>query len=209
MLLRGGVLPLGQGVPIQTNATWRSWDQALEGDGWTKVDFDDRGWARAVDLGPLGTAPWGRLASGAQSPSERFRVPEGFTIETVASPAVTGSVVAFTFDPDGRPCVSIERGPDRPAVRRRQDGRFDRRQPITPEMSNCQGLSFIRGHLYAVGNGPRGPGLYRLDDEDSDGVFEKAELIRDTKGAWASTGRTRWSWAPTAGFTTTTATTPT
>ena len=44
--LRGGVLPLGQGVPIQTHGTWRSWDRAPEGDGWTKVDFDDRGWAR-------------------------------------------------------------------------------------------------------------------------------------------------------------------
>ena len=55
LLLRGGVLPLGQGVPIQTDATWRSWDQAPEGDGWTKVGFDDRGWARAVDLGPLGS----------------------------------------------------------------------------------------------------------------------------------------------------------
>ncbi len=188
LLLCGGVLPLGQGVPIQTDSTWRSWDRVPAGNGWTKVDFDDRGWARAVDLGPLGSAPWGRLASGVQSPSERFRVPEGFTIETVAQPIVTGSVVAFTFDPDGRPCVSIEGGPIARLFDDDGDGRFDRRQPITPEMSNCQGLSFIRGHLYAVGHGPRGPGLYRLDDGDSDGVFEKAELIRDTEGGMGEHG---------------------
>ena len=188
LLLRGGVLPLGQGVPVQTDATWRSTDQAPEGDGWTKVEFDDRGWARAMDLGPLGSAPWGRLASSAESPSERFRVPEGFTIETVASPAVTGSVVAFTFDPDGRPCVSIEQGPIARLFDDDRDGRFEGGQPITPEMSNCQGLSFIRGHLYAVGNGPKGTGLYRLDDENHDGVFEKPTLIRDTDGGMGEHG---------------------
>ena len=30
-------------------------------------------------------------------------------------------------------------------------------------MRNCQGLSFIRGQLFAVGNGPKGTGLYRLE----------------------------------------------
>src|SRR5208282_6250750 len=74
-------------------------------------EFDDRGWARSLDLGVVGGGPWGRLAFGGEDPSGRFRVPEGFAIETVAQPSVTGSVVAFTFDFDGHPCVSIERGP--------------------------------------------------------------------------------------------------
>ena len=77
-------------------------------------------------------------------------------------------------------------------------------------MSNCQGLSFIRGHLYAVGNGPKGTGLYRLDDPDGDGVFDTTELDprleRRHGRARPARGGPR---ARTAGSTTTTATTPT
>jgi putative heme-binding domain-containing protein len=187
-LVRGGVLPLGQNVPIQTDDTWRSTDRVSERDGWTRVDFDDRGWARALDLGILGIAPWGRLAASVENPSDRFRVPPGFVVETVAGPGVTGSVVAFTFDPQGSPCVSIEGGPIARLFDDDRDGRFDRRLPITPQMKNCQGLSFVRGLLYAVGNGSEGAGLYRLDDADGDGVFEKTELIRRSSGGMGEHG---------------------
>ncbi len=188
LLLRGGVLPLGQGIPIQTNSTWKSAEKVPAGDGWTKVEFDDNAWANALDLGILGSAPWGRLAFGGDNPSERFRVPDGFAMTTVAQPSVTGSVVAFTFDTDGRPCVSMEGGPIARLIDDDHDGHYDRRQPITPQMRNCQGLSFIRGHLYAVGEGPHGTGLYRLSDGDKDGVFEKAELIRQSAGGMGEHG---------------------
>ena len=128
------------------------------GDGWTQVEFDDRGWARAVDLGPLGSAPWGRLASSGESPSERFRVPDGFKIETVASPAVTGSVVAFTFDPDGRPCVSIEQGPIARLFDDDRDGRFDRRQPITTGDEQLPGALVHPGAPLRRGRRPQGDG---------------------------------------------------
>ena len=61
---------------------------------------DDSGWTRAVDLGVLGSGPWGRLVFSGEDLAKRFRVPEGFMIETAAQGSVTGSVVAFTFDPD-------------------------------------------------------------------------------------------------------------
>ena len=115
-LVRGGVLPLGQGVPIHTNSSWKTSGTVPAGDEWTKIAFDDSRWVRAADLGPLGSGPWGALAS-SQDLAERFRVLPGFRIGMVASPSVTGSVVAFTFDPDGVPCVSIEEGTDRPADR--------------------------------------------------------------------------------------------
>ncbi len=188
LLVRGGVLPLGQGVPIQTNSTWRSSQRVPQGEGWTHVEFDDLGWTGAADLGLIGSGPWGRLAFGGEDPSARFRVPEGFAIAAVAQPSVTGSVVAFTFDSDGHPCVSIERGPIARLIDEDHDGRYDSRQAITPQMSNCQGLSFIRGHLYAVGVGPNGTGLYRLTDGDKDGIYEAAELIRRAAGGMGEHG---------------------
>jgi putative membrane-bound dehydrogenase-like protein len=187
LLIRGGVLPLGQGVPVHTDATWRSADRVPAGDDWTKLEFDDTGWSRARDLGPLGVAPWGPLALG-HDPAERFRVPAGFKVETVAAPALTGSVVAFAFDDSGNPCVSIERGPIARLVDADSDGRYDRRVPITPGIENCQGLAFRKGRLYAVGVGPKGPGLYCLDDPDGDGVFDKGELIRGTDGEMGEHG---------------------
>jgi putative heme-binding domain-containing protein len=101
---------------------------------------------------------------------------------------VTGSVVAFTFDPKGIPCVSIERGPIARLIDDDNDGRFDRREIIENQVRNCQGLSFIRGRLFVVGNGLKGTGIYRLGDADHNGVFEECELIRATNGGMGEHG---------------------
>lgn len=180
-LLRGSVLPLGQGVPIHTNAGWKAAAAVPDGKGWTQLDFDDSNWTGLVDLGVLGTGPWGDLAA-VKDASERFQVPQGLKVETVGTAAVTGSVVAFTFDPDGRPCVSIERGPIARLVDDDGDGRFDRRVVIAPQMENCQGLSFIGDALYAVGKGPKHDGLHRLTNPDENGVYRDVEMIREFKG---------------------------
>src|SRR5207249_1137489 len=112
----------------------------------------------------------------------RFRTPEGFRVAMVAAPSVTGSAVSFNFDPQGRPCVGVERGPIVRLVDADRDGRYEDQVVIAPQMNNCQGLAFIRGVLYAVGDGPLDTGLYRLEDADGDGIFEAAELVRATKG---------------------------
>jgi len=176
-LVRGSILPLGQGVPIHTNSSWRTTATVPTGDAWTTVGFDDSKWARAADLGALGTGPWGEIAS-SQDAAQRFRVPKGFQVAMAAAPVVTGSVVAFTFDPSGVPCVSIERGPIARLIDDDKDGRYDRRELIEDQVRNCQGLSFIRGWLFAVGTGPQGAGIYRLGDSNKDGVFEQCELVR-------------------------------
>ena len=187
-LVGGGVLPLGQGAPIHTRTNWKSSDSVPPGDDWKTLAFDDSGWVPPVDLGQLGVGPWGHLALGLSDPAERFTTPEGFKVESVASPMVSGSAVAFTFDPNGAPCLSIERGP---IVRLHDDdgdGRYERRETITPQMSNCQGLYFHKDVLYAVGVGPEKDGLYRLTDPDGDGVFENAELIRGVNGGMGEHG---------------------
>lgn len=187
-LIRGGILPLGQGVPIHTNGTWKAAERVPDGLAWTAVDFDDSSWSRADDLGELGTAPWKRLVTETGDTSARFKVPEGFRITRVAAPAVTGSAVSFAFDPQGLPCVGVERGPIVRLVDADRDGQFEDKAVIAPQMNNCQGFSFIRGVLYAVGDGPERTGLYRLKDADGDGVFEAAELVRATQGGMGEHG---------------------
>ena len=187
LLVRGGILPLGQNVPIHSNSSWRTSATVPPGDGWTKVVFDDSNWQRAQDLGPLGSGPWGHIASGSD-PAGRFHVPEGFKIDMPAAPEVTGSVVAFTFDQNGAPCVSTEQGPISRLIDDDHDGRFDRRQVIETQVRNCQGLAFIRGRLFAVGNGPQGAGIYRLSDADNDGAFEKCELVQAAVGGMGEHG---------------------
>ncbi len=187
-LMAGGVLPLGQVVPIHTNASWKASKTVPGGDAWTRPGFDDATWDAAADLGVVGTEPWAALTLGGGDAGGRFRVPEGFRVAQVAAPGLTGSVVTFTFDQDGAPCVSVERGPVTRLVDADGDGRYEGKVVITPQMSNCQGLYFDVGtdgesvRLWAVGQGPRGTGIHQLQDEDGDGVFEKVLHYVPTDG---------------------------
>ena len=187
-LVSGGVLPLGQGAPVHTNQTWKAVAEVPPGDGWKLAGFDDSAWPAPVDLGEFGVEPWGKLAFGLGDAADRFRPAEGFKVETAGAPEVTGSIVAFTFDANGAPCVSIERGPIARLVDEDGDGRYDGRVEIAPGMSNCQGLHFYRDVLFAVGQGPSEPGLHRLTDEDGDGVYEKVELVRGVDGGMGEHG---------------------
>jgi putative heme-binding domain-containing protein len=187
LLVGGGILPLGQGIPIHTNASWRVAETVPAGEGWTAVGLDESKWVHATDLGAVGIAPWGDLLA-KEDKASRFQVPKGFKVATVAPPGVTGSVVAFNFDPNGAPCLSIERGPICRLIDDNKDGRFDRRDAIETAVTNSQGFTFIGGSLYAVGAGPEGPGLYRLDDANKDGVYEVCKLIRGTDGGMGEHG---------------------
>jgi len=186
-LVRGGVLPLGQGAPIHTDSTWKTALRAGPGDAWAQVGFNDSEWVAARDHGPLGTGPWTGV-SLSQDAAARFRVPEGFRIRVAASPRVTGSVVAFTFDPDGIPCVSVEQGTIARLVDEDKDGQYDRREVIETQVRNCQGLSFIRDRLFVVGHGPKGAGIYCLSDPDPKGIYQNCALIRQSAGGMGEHG---------------------
>ncbi len=186
-LVRGGVLPLGQGAAIHTNSTWKTARSVGPGDAWAQVGFNDSQWVAARDHGPLGTGPWTGV-SLSQDAAARFRVPEGFRISMAAAPRVTGSVVAFTFDPDGIPCVSVEGRTIARLIDDDKDGLYDRPEVIETQVRNCQGLSFIRGKLIVVGQGPKGAGIYCLSDPDSKGVYRNCTLIRQSAGGMGEHG---------------------
>lgn len=187
-LVSGGVLPLGQGAPVHTNQSWKVATEVPAGDAWKGLDFDDSAWPAPADFGEFGVEPWGKLAQGLGDAADRFKPAEGFAVETAAPHTVSGSVVAFTFDLDGAPCVSVERGPIARLVDADKDGKYESAAVIASVVTNCQGLHFYKDVLFAVGQGPEGDGVHRLTDEDKDGVFEKAELIRGVDGGMGEHG---------------------
>ena len=187
-LVRGSLQPLGQVAPVHTDATWKSSAKVEPGGGWTRADYDDSRWSRAVDLGLLGVEPWRGLVFESGDASGSYKVPKGFKVSLVAPNSLTGSAISMAFDPEGRPCLGVERGPIVRLDDEDKDGRVDKRVVIAPKMSNCQGFSFIKGALYAVGDGPEKTGLYRLTDPDGDGVFDETTLIRGTTGGMQEHG---------------------
>ena len=188
-LLRGLIQPPGRGRPVHSDATWKATDKEPIGDAWTKPGFVEAGWEQAKDLGALGVGPWGNLAFEGEDTASRYKVPEGFKVTQVAAHAVSGSAIAFAFDPKGRPVVSVERGPLARLVDEDADGTYDARVVVAPQMSNCQGFSFIDKSLYAVGDGPGGKtGIFKLDDPDGDGVFQETRLVREAVGGMGEHG---------------------
>lgn len=176
-LVRGSVLPLGQGIPVHTNRSWKSYDRTPDGDAWKLPGFDDSEWSNAINLGALGTGPWRNLMFESGDAAERFKVPAGFRVSTVAAPGLTGSAVSFTFDHQGRPCVGVERAPVIRLIDAEGDGTYEDKITITPSLKNCQGLHFDvnpdgSATLWAVGEGPNGTGIYHLADADGDEIYE-------------------------------------
>jgi putative heme-binding domain-containing protein len=127
-------------------------------------------------------ALWIGLTAQGQNPpaislKPHFRTRPGFSVEEVYSPEKSGSVVAMTFDSQGRLVISREKGPVVTLLDLNGDGLPDSEQIFTDKVTNCQGLCFDGNDLFAVGDGPRGPGLYRVTDEDGDGKGDTVSTL--------------------------------
>ena len=120
--------------------------------------------------------------TSSQAPPE-FEVPEGFAIEEVYSAEEAGTVVAMTFDSQGRLVISREDSSIFRLVDTDGDGAIDEEQLVTDQVTNSQGLLFDGQDLLAVGDGPNpdeevvDAGLYRVTDEDGDGTGDEVEPV--------------------------------
>src|SRR5690606_34988196 len=109
--------------------------------------------------------------------STRCRLTRQFRIEHLAGHPSVGSLIAMTFDELGRIIVSRENGPLMLIFDQDGDGQLDHIRTYSDQVTNCQGLLALGGEVFAVGDGPEGAGLYRLQDEDADGWLEKATAL--------------------------------
>ncbi|MBX3176076.1 MAG: DUF1080 domain-containing protein [Candidatus Hydrogenedentes bacterium] len=120
---------------------------------------------------------------------ERFRLPEGFSVEEVATHELTGSLITLTFDHLGRPVVGAQDEGIRVLVDENGDGRYEAQESFSEAVTRVMGLLFLGpGDLLAQGNGPEGPGLYRLTDADQDGQAEQTTLLMASDGGMGEHG---------------------
>jgi putative heme-binding domain-containing protein len=176
----------GKTTEYHSDAQWRT--HVRRQPGWQQPRFSDLRWFAARSLGEFGTAkPWlttTRQPLETQAPTtaedkkpSRFEVRPEFRVQWVVKPEGTGSLLAMTFDEFGNILASRENGPLLLIIDRDKDGVADDVTVYCDKISNCQGILAMNGEVYATADGPDGAALYRLQDDDRDGVADKVQAV--------------------------------
>ncbi len=174
-----------QGNTYVSHSTDTSWKiSRAEFSRWKSVHLNDQGWSAAVSRGRLGQAePWGReVATESGGHIGRFTVLREFRVESVLPAEKTGSLIAMTFNDFGQLLVSQEGGPLLLFSDEDQDGVPETPSTYCDQIKNCQGMLALNGQIFAVGQGPEGAGLYRISDDEFDGVADHVTLLCKFEG---------------------------
>lgn len=183
----------GQWVSHSTDNSWKTSKGTLP--LWTLPVYNDRGWKTAQSLGKLGTtAPWDRADDVdvvGQTEHKRFQISQEFEVKRILDDETTGSLIGMAFNEFGQIIASQEGGPLMLFDTRFEDGQEKGESPLVPrlvstqpkaivycdEVTSCQGILPLNGHVFVTGEGPDGLGLYKLSDQDRDGRLEKVETL--------------------------------
>jgi putative membrane-bound dehydrogenase-like protein len=171
----------GKSVPFDSDKEWKATQTAPAGAAWLNPRFDDSGWQPVKELGPHASSPWKEIQI-AGTFLDRFDLSPGFELQRIAEPQLVGSIIALTWGNRGRLIVSRQGGPILALVDDNRDGTYDRAVEYSAEVKNCQGLCMVFDDLYAVGDGPKGTGVYRLPDQNHDDQADETQLLVNHKG---------------------------
>jgi len=153
---------------------------------WNTNIYSDRLWPAAQSFGKLGdTAPWDikeGVATAERDRTERFQIDDNFEVRRLIDDEQTGSLIAMTFNEFGHAILSQENGPLLLAYDSNGDFQLDKVRTYCDQVKSCQGLLALNGELFVTGLGPEGYALYRLSDEDHDGVLERTRTLLKFKG---------------------------
>jgi putative membrane-bound dehydrogenase-like protein len=123
------------------------------------------------------------IAASFKFPTQTLTVPDGFTVELVASPPMVNRPISIAYDPQGRLYATdssglsersdkqFEQKPHR-IVRLEDtdgDGRFDKSVVFAENMMFPQGALFYEGSLYVAAP----PHVWKLTDTNGDGVSDE------------------------------------
>ncbi|MEX1228757.1 MAG: HEAT repeat domain-containing protein [Planctomycetaceae bacterium] len=185
----------GGEIPFDSGTQWQATLTKPEGDGWLKPQFGLEGWKPVKVLGPHADSPWNDIVL-EESYLDRFDVPVGFELKRVAEPELAGSLICTTWGRDGRLIASRQGAEIVSLVDEDKDGTFDRAIVMSTEVKNCQGLCMIRDELFCMGDGPNGPGIYRLPDRNNDAVADETIHVYTYQGGIAEHGPHDVVWGP-------------
>jgi putative membrane-bound dehydrogenase-like protein len=166
----------GRSFPADSGEKWVATRTKPEGDAWTKQDFKTTGWTKVKVLGPHKDSRWNSIVL-KDTYKDRYVLAPGFEIERVAEPDLVGSLIAMTWGKRGRVIASRERGPILSVIDEDGNGIYDKVIEYSNEVKNCQGLCMVHGDVYAVGEGPKGIGMYRLPDNNNDDKADEVILV--------------------------------
>jgi glucose/arabinose dehydrogenase len=109
--------------------------------------------------------------------SGRFASGDEFEVQQVLTGEQTGSLIAMTFNEFGQIIASKEGGPLLLLHDSNNDQLIDAVRTICEEVTDCHGILALNGEVFVTGQGPEGPGLYRLTDSDRDGTLEEVRTL--------------------------------
>ncbi|HEX5105100.1 MAG TPA: heme-binding protein, partial [Pirellulaceae bacterium] len=148
---------------------------------WNTALYNDRGWGEAQSFGKLAaTVPWDRredVPAAEVSRSERFTIDPQFEVQQVLAGDDTGSLIAMTFNEFGHILASKEGGGLLLIYDANGDRIPEKVRIYCTKVENIQGILALNGEVFVTGEGPDGPGLYRLSDRDRDGVLENVRTL--------------------------------
>ncbi|ADB18335.1 heme-binding protein [Pirellula staleyi DSM 6068] len=169
----------GDWQAFSSDDTWRTSERPLP--LWNTTIYNDRSWAPARKLGPLGeTAPWDRredVPVAAVEKSNRFDISDEFEVQQVLDGGATGSLIAMTFNEFGHILASKEGSGLLLIHDSDGDKTPDEIRTCCDDVKNIQGILALNGGVYVTGDGPDGIGLYKLSDKDRDGKFEDVDTL--------------------------------
>jgi putative heme-binding domain-containing protein len=166
---------------------------------WYTSIYNDSRWDAAQALGPLGgTPPWDDVEQPTQAertvttrppdesaddepvdapPAEPANEQQRFVVEQVLDGDTTGPLIAMTFNEFGHVVASREDGGLLLIHDSDGDHVLDKVRAYNDQVKNCQGLLCLNGEVFACGDGPDGPAVYRLSDEDRNGTLEQIRTL--------------------------------
>lgn len=113
----------------------------------------------------------------------RYRVPEGFVVEEVATDELIGSVINMTFDWKGRPVVASESGGMRILIDDDHNGVYESQKSYCEDVKTAMGVYVAGpGDIWVQSKGPEGAGMYRLRDFDGDDTADDVSLVMKSNG---------------------------
>ncbi|MDP7206150.1 MAG: hypothetical protein QGH11_11295, partial [Pirellulaceae bacterium] len=156
---------------------------------WTAAATADSDPVAAVELGPLGSSPWGNVfAATTVADSERgvFQVLPGFQVELLYTVPKNeqGSWVSIAFDDKGRLLASDQgnKGLYRltlPGIGSTEPTRVEK---LKLNISSSQGMLHALGSLFISVKGGPGSGLSRARDTNGDDLYDELTLLRKLNG---------------------------